>query len=57
MAMAESIGTIEVPFDSTISIEAVLLIKVRVESQTVCFKMHQRGNVNKGNYGHRQILL
>ena len=57
MAMAESIGTIEVPFDSTISIEAVLLIKVRVESQTVCFKMHQRGNAKKGNYGHRQILL
>ena len=27
----------------------VLLTKVHVESQIVCSKMHQRGNVKKGN--------
>ena len=30
-------------------IESVLLTKVHVESQIVCSKMHQRGNVKKGN--------
>ena len=36
-------------------IESVLLTKVHVESQIVCYKMHQRGNVKNGNnYGHRQ---
>ena len=49
--MAESIFTIQVSFDSTISIESVLLIKVHAESQIVCFKMHQIGNVKKGNIG------
>ena len=49
--MAESIFTIEVLYDSTISIESVLLAKVHVESQIVCSKMHQRGNVKKGNMG------
>ena len=45
-------------------IESVLLTKLHVESQIVCSKMHQRGNVKngnmgigkKGNMGHRQIL-
>ena len=32
-------------YDSTIGIESVLLTKVDVESQIVCSKMHQRGNV------------
>ena len=35
-------------YDSIICKEAVLLIKVHVESQMVCSKMHQRGNVKKG---------
>ena len=35
-------------FDSTISIESVSRIKVHVESQIVCLKMHQRGSVKKG---------
>ena len=49
--MAESIFTMEVSYDSTIGIESVLLTKVHVESQIVCSKMHQRGNVKKGNMG------
>ena len=49
--MAESIFTIQVSFDSTISIESVLLIKIHGESQIVCFKMHQRGSVKRGNMG------
>ena len=32
-------------------IESVLLTKVHVESQIVCSKMHQRGNVKNGNMG------
>ena len=36
-------------FDSTISIEYVLLIKVHVESYIGRFKMHKRGNAKKGN--------
>ena len=47
--MAESIFTIlSISFDSTISKESALLIKVNVEGQIVCFKMHQRGSVKKG---------
>ena len=49
--MAESIFTIEVSYDSTIGIESVLLTKIHVESQIVCSKMHQRGNLKKGNMG------
>ena len=45
-----------ISYDSTISIdsrliESVLLTKVHVESQIVCPKMHQRGNVKNGNMG------
>ena len=47
--MADSIFNIFVSFDSTIGIASVLLINVRVENQIVCFKIHQRGNVKKGN--------
>ena len=46
--MAESIFTIQVSYASTIGIDSVLLTKVHVESQIVCSKMHQRGNVKKG---------
>ena len=49
--MTESIFTIQISFDSTISIESEWLIKIHVESQIVCFKMHQRGSVKKGNMG------
>ena len=49
--MAESIFTIEVSYDSMIGIEFILLTKVHVESQIVCSKIHQRGNVKKGNKG------
>ena len=31
----------------------LLLTKVHVESQIVCSKMHQRGNVQNGNMGIR----
>ena len=50
-SMAKSIFTIKASFDSATSIESVLLFKVHVESQIVFFKMHQRGNVKKGNMG------
>ena len=38
-------------YDSTICIETVLPTKVHDESQTVCPKMHQRGNVKKDEKG------
>ena len=43
--------TIEVSYDITSGIELLLLTKVHVESQIVSSKMHQRGNVKKGNMG------
>ena len=48
---AQWLRVFSLSFDSTISTESVLLIKVHVQSQIVCFKMHQRGNVKKGNMG------
>ena len=49
--MAMIRNTIQGPFDGTLSMESVWLIKVHVESQIVWFKMHQRGNYKKGNMG------
>ena len=49
--MAESMFTIQVLFDSTISKESPWLIEVHVESQLVRFKMHQRWSVKQGNMG------
>ena len=40
-----------------ISMESVLLTKVHVEIQIVCSKMHQRGNVKKGNMGIGKFLF
>ena len=53
--MAECSFTFGLSFDSTI--ESLLLIKIHVESQIVCFKMHQRGSVKQGNMGIGKIFL
>ena len=39
------------------SVESVLLTKIHVESQIVFSKMHQRGNVKKGNMGIGKSVL
>ena len=54
---AQWLRVFSLSFDSIISIESVWLIKVHVESQLVCIKMHQRGSeCQTGNMGTGHFL-